>query len=202
MSMVTIVPTGTANVASIEAAFRRLGRPTNVTDDRAAVADAGLLVVPGVGTFGAAIRQIETADLGELLAKRIANDRPTLAICVGLQVLCETSAESPGAVGLGAVDRDVAPLSEDVRVPQLGWNEVSVPDGARFLQPGWAYFANSFRIASPPDGWTVATADHGGPFVAAIERGSVLGCQFHPELSGLWGSQLLGRWADQTTGGA
>ena len=78
----------------------------------------------------------------------------------------------------------------------MGWNEVEPGAGSRYLSPGWAYFANSFRYTQVPPGWTVATADHGGEFVAAMERGSVLAVQFHPELSGAWGAAVLSRWLE------
>ncbi len=197
MSTVTIVPTGTANLASIAAAFDRLGWESRLSDDPDVVRTAGRLVVPGVGTFGAAMGQIDRSMLSDTIAKRIANDEPTLAICVGFQVLARSSDESPGVEGIGAIDDTVGRFSDAIQVPQLGWNEVSAPPEARFLRSGWAYFANSYRIQSPPAGWISSLSDHGSPFVAAIERGATLGCQFHPELSGPWGAEVLRRWLNQ-----
>jgi len=81
-----------------------------------------------------------------------------------------------------------------VRVPQIGWNRIEPQAGAVFLEPGYAYFANSYRMTTVPAGWTAAFAEHGDRWVAALERGAVLACQFHPELSGVWGNQLLRRW--------
>ena len=93
---------------------------------------------------------------------------------------------------------DIAPGSatfpDGGRAPQFGWNKVTAQAGCRLLQDGYAYFANSYRVRAVPDGWHAATADHGGPFVAAMERGAVLACQFHPELSGRYGIELLRRW--------
>jgi imidazoleglycerol phosphate synthase glutamine amidotransferase subunit HisH len=83
---------------------------------------------------------------------------------------------------------------DTVRVPQLGWNRVQPDDDCRLLLPGWAYFANSYRLTGRTDGWSCAFTDHGGPFVSAVERGPVLACQFHPELSGHWGLSLVARW--------
>jgi imidazole glycerol phosphate synthase glutamine amidotransferase subunit len=127
------------------------------------------------------------------LRERILADRPTMAICVGHQLLFETSDESPGARGLGIVKGHVGSFPEDVRVPQFGWNEVEAEDGCDLLDSGFAYFANSYRAEAAP-GWKVATADHGGRYVAAMERGNIVGCQFHPELSGDYGAALLSRW--------
>jgi imidazole glycerol phosphate synthase glutamine amidotransferase subunit len=117
-----------------------------------------------------------------------------LAICLGLQILAEESEENPGVRGLGVLPATVTRFADGLRVPQLGWNRVAAGDGARLLEDGAAYFANSFKLDNVPPGWTGATADHGGEFVAALERGPVLACQFHPELSGHWGQTLIERW--------
>jgi imidazole glycerol phosphate synthase glutamine amidotransferase subunit len=133
--------------------------------------------------------------LDRALRERIGADRPTIAICVGHQLLFERSEESPGVSGLGVVPGEVGRFPEDVRVPQFGWNHVHAGEGCRLLEDGYAYFANSFRATVAP-GWSIATATHGGRFVAAMERGNVIGCQFHPELSGAYGAALLSRFLE------
>lgn len=196
---VTIVRTGVANLASVVAAFERLGARTHITHDPAEVAAAEHVMLPGVGAFGAGMGALAAHDLGRALSERIAADRPTVAICLGLQLLCQHSEETPGIAGLGVVPAAITRFDDShVKVPQLGWNRVEVPAGARYLEPGHAYFANSFRIADGATlaGFAVATADYDGPFVAALERGRLLACQFHPELSGPWGSALLQRWLE------
>ena len=117
--------------------------------------------------------------------------RPTLAICLGLQLLAVRSEEAPGTTGLGVLATAVTRLPDSVSVPQLGWNLVR---GGELVRDGHAYFANSYRLTQAPEGWRGVWADHGGPLVAALERGPQLLCQFHPELSGGWGHELLGRW--------
>jgi len=193
---VVIVRTGSANLASVVAAFNRAGADVRLTRDRAMVDTASRLVVPGVGAFGSVCRSLERHDLGPAIADRIHAGRPTLAICLGLQILAESSEENPGVHGLGVLQERVTRFAEGLRVPQLGWNRVVAGDGARLLEDGDAYFANSYKLDRIPDGWSGATADHGGPFVAALERGPVLACQFHPELSGHWGQRLIERWLD------
>lgn len=193
MSLV-VVPTGTANTASILAAFERLGTEPRVAGDPGEVQPADRVVLPGVGSFGAAMSEVDRLGLREALLGRIDEGRPTLAVCVGMQLLARESEESEGISGLGAIDLEVTRFPATVRVPQLGWNRV-VPDAdCRFVDEGWAYFANSFRLCDVPDGWHAAVTDHGGRFVSALERGDVLACQFHPELSGSWGSAVLARW--------
>ncbi len=117
-----------------------------------------------------------------------------MAVCLGMQLLGEGSEESPGASGLGVISIVATSLPDGVRRPQLGWNRVAAGAGCRLLHDGTAYFANSFKFDTIPDGWSGALTDHGGNFVAAIERGAVLACQFHPELSGEWGQTLVERW--------
>jgi imidazole glycerol-phosphate synthase subunit HisH len=153
-------------------------------------------MLPGVGAFGAAMTRLVERRLDAALRERAAADRPTICICVGHQLLFEVGDESPGARGLGIVRGHVGRFPDGVRVPQFGWNELHAGEESRLLEGGWAYFANSYRAAAAPPGWAVASADHGGRFVAAMERGNVVGCQFHPELSGAYGAALLARFLE------
>ena len=109
-------------------------------------------------------------------------------------LLGERSDETPGAAGLGVFAGHAERFEASVRVPQFGWNKVVSDADCRYLRVGFAYFANSFRLTITPNGWSAARASHGGPFIAGIERGDVLACQFHPELSGAYGRDLLQRW--------
>ncbi len=192
---VVVLPTGTANLASVLAAFSRLGARTRIAEDAAMVADAGRVVLPGVGTFGAALAGLRQAGLAEVVTARVRSGAATLAMCVGLQVLFEASDESPDAEGLSVIPGRVGRFPETVRVPQFGWNRIEPQPGCRFLMPGYAYFANSYRVQDAP-GCRIATAEHGGRFVAALERDHVLACQFHPELSGAYGHALIARWLE------
>jgi glutamine amidotransferase len=191
---VVVVRTGTANIASVMAGLRRAGATPRVSEDPADVSEAGWVVLPGVGTLGAAMERIGELGLGEALGDRILAGRPTMCVCLGLQMLCEGSDESPGVGGLGIVAARVTRFGSGVRVPQLGWNAVTADPGCALVEDGHAYFANSFKLDEVPAGWHGALADHGGRFVAAMERGAVLACQFHPELSGSWGLALIARW--------
>jgi imidazole glycerol phosphate synthase glutamine amidotransferase subunit len=190
---VVVVPTGTANLASVQAALDRLGARARLAECAAMIEDATHVVLPGVGSFGAAVAGLRAAGFDEALAARIRAGRATLAMCVGLQVLFEASDESPHAAGLGVFPGRVERFPDGVRVPQFGWNRVAPEPGCRLLEPGYAYFANSYRVQDAP-ACAVATAEHGGRFVAALERGRVLACQFHPELSDAYGQELIARW--------
>jgi imidazole glycerol phosphate synthase glutamine amidotransferase subunit len=190
---VVVAPTGTANLASVRAALARLGASPRLAEDAAMIAAATHVVLPGVGSFGAAMAGLREAGLDAALAARIKAGGATLAMCVGLQVLFEASDESPHATGLAVLPGRVGRFPESVRVPQFGWNRVAPEPSCRLLEPGYAYFANSYRVLEAP-GCAVATAEHGGTFVAALEQGRVLACQFHPELSGAYGHALISRW--------
>ncbi len=189
-----MIRTGTANLASVAAAFERAGRTVRMSTDPDDAEGAGILVLPGVGTFGQVASRLDELRLREALTDRINAGRPTLAICLGLQLLAEASDENPGACGLGLVPATATAFGKDLRVPHLGWNRVVPGDGCSLLSDGDAYFANSYKIDDVPDDWAGALTDHGGEFVAALERGPVLACQFHPELSGSWGQALIERW--------
>lgn len=197
-SDLAIVPTGTANLASVIAAFSRIGVRPDVVLTPADAEQARRVVLPGVGSFGAAMAELDRNGLRPALSDRVEAGRATLAVCVGMQLLSMRSEESDGVVGLGRVSEAVTRFPDAVRVPQLGWNQVKAGPGSKFVDDGWAYFANSYRLSAVPNGWTASLTDHGGPFVAAMERGEILTCQFHPELSGRWGSGILRRWFETT----
>lgn len=192
---VVIVRTGSANLASVRAAFERLRVLPLVSDRPSEIDKADLVVLPGVGAFGPAMASLRRDGLDSALRARMADDRPTLAICLGMQLLCESSEESPGVDGLGLIRATAKRFAPPVRVPQFGWNSIEVK-GAQVLQSATMYFANSYRVVDPPSGWISATTQYNGSFVSAIERGNVVACQFHPELSGRAGLGLLWRWLE------
>ncbi len=193
---VVVISTGTANTASVVAALERTGCRVELSRDPNTAATAGRLVLPGVGSFAPVASGLAELGLTAPLRERIADGRPTLAICLGLQLLATASEEDPDVPGLGLVPATVTRFATGLRVPHMGWNRVRADAGCRLLEDGAAYFANSYKLDDVPDGWLAATAEHGGGFVAAMERRAVLACQFHPELSGPWGQALLERWLE------
>jgi imidazole glycerol-phosphate synthase subunit HisH len=189
-----ILRTGVANVASVRAALERVGAQALEVETANEVRSLDYLVFPGVGSFAAGMARLRQDGLDEAIRTRIEAGLPTMAICLGLQLLFETSDESPGVTGLGVLPGHVARFPDSVRIPQFGWNRVEASPECRLIETGYAYFANSYRVVDIPRDWTRATAHHGGSFVAAFEKGDVLACQFHPELSGSWGMALMSRW--------
>lgn len=192
MKEVVIVPTGTANLASIEAAFARLNTPTRIAASPTDIDQAIHVVLPGVGSFGAAMETIRARSLVDSLIERFKKELPVLAICLGMQLLFQNSEESPHIKGLGIVDGVVKRLTGPIRVPHMGWNQIS--STGPIIQSGYAYFANSYRIESAPQGWRKSIVEYGESWIAGIEKGPLVACQFHPELSGKWGLNLITRW--------
>lgn len=199
---VYLLPTGSANSASVRAALVRLGARVQPASAAEQLTGDDPVVLPGVGTPAAALTALERAGLRQPLAERLRSGRPTLAICLGLQLLAERSDESPDIAALGLLPARVRRLPPTVRTPQLGWNRV---DSDGWLASGYAYYANSYCLDEPAlrraraDGFSVAWSELGGGdqrvrFVAALARGPLLACQFHPELSGRFGAELIARW--------
>jgi len=195
--MVTIVDYGSGNLRSVQKAFERLGAEARITDDPQVVADAARLVLPGVGAFGDAMRELRSRGLVEPIVAHLRADRPFLGICMGLQLLFETGWEGGRQAGLGILAGEVTrfDLPAGMKVPHMGWNTVdwrgadsrraSVGDGNHF------YFVHSYCARPDDESVVAATTDYGGPFCAAVARGRLLATQFHPEKSQDAGMRLL-----------
>jgi imidazole glycerol-phosphate synthase subunit HisF len=141
----------------------------------------GPLIVPGVGAFGAAMAALRERGWDGQLRERVLAGKPTLAICLGMQILLEGSEEAPGVSGLGVASGQVVRFAGQGKVPQMGWNG------------GW-YYANSYRVAGCTDEWDCEMGEYGEPFVAHMRKGRVWACQFHPELSGEAGAEFVRVW--------
>jgi cyclase len=199
MSQVALIDSGVANLASMLNALVSLGLDPVVTTDPTTVTEAPFVVLPGVGAFSAGMTALRNSGLTETLRQRIGDGKPTLAVCLGLQLLCESSEEDPLEAGVGVIPARCRRISGDVTVPHLGWNLVHSAGDTHWVDSGYAAFANSYCIERPPVGWRTATTMHGRAFVAALEYKRTLACQFHPELSGEYGMTLLRRWLSDST---
>ncbi|HST67643.1 MAG TPA: imidazole glycerol phosphate synthase subunit HisH [Mycobacteriales bacterium] len=193
---VVVLDYGSGNLRSAERALTRAGAAVTVTSDLAAAVAADGLVVPGVGAYAACMAGIDALGAGPVIAARVAEGRPVLGICVGMQILFQAGDEH-GVVtkGLGLLPGEVRRLDAPI-LPHMGWNTVSAAPGSA-LFAGMAagtrfYFVHSYAAADT-DG-LVTTAEHGAPFVAAVERGALAATQFHPEKSGDAGAALLANW--------
>ena len=196
MTRVVVLDYGSGNLRSAERALARTGADVTVTRDYAAALDADGLVVPGVGAYAACMRQLHAVRGGTLVWDRLRRQRPVLGICVGMQVLFEQGVEHDVRTeGIGVLAGTVSRLQAPV-VPHMGWNTVEVAEGSTLfagVESERFYFVHSYAAREVPDVLTT-TADHGGPFAAAVERGVLAATQFHPEKSGDAGAALLANW--------
>lgn len=192
MSAITLIDYDAGNLASLEGALDRLGLASRraATPDEAA--PGGPILLPGVGHFEAAQKSLRERGWWRALPGLVADGRPVLGICLGLQLLAEGSEEAPRASGLGLLPGIVRRLGPGVKVPHMGWSQVrrNYPHPALADPQGaWLYFVHSYALE--PTGETVYVAEHGRPFAAVEARGNVMGFQPHPEKSGPAGLLLL-----------
>jgi glutamine amidotransferase len=199
--MITIVDYGMGNLGSIRSMFRRIGVPATITGDADQIALASKVLLPGVGSFDAAMAQIEGRGLREVLDDKATRERvPTLGICLGMQLITRGSQEG-SLPGLGWVAAQACRFPPDpaLKVPHMGWNLVR-PTRPSSLTAGLAadarfYFVHSYYVRTDRPEETVLEAEYGVPFAAALEAGNVFGAQFHPEKSHRFGMQLLANFA-------
>jgi imidazole glycerol phosphate synthase glutamine amidotransferase subunit len=189
---ITLIDYDAGNLASLEGALDRLGLVYRraATPDQAAL--SGPIVLPGVGHFEAARNSLRERGWWRVLPSLVAEGRPLLGICLGLQLLAEGSEEAPRASGLGLIPGIVRRLGPGVKVPHMGWSQVRLHHPHPALPDplgGWLYFVHSYALE--PTVETIYVAEHGRPFAAIEARGTVLGFQPHPEKSGETGLPLL-----------
>jgi len=197
----TLIDSPVANVANIARAIRTVGAELQVTRDPDAIAGAEKLVLPGVGSFIAAMRWLEENRIDSAIRRAVANGASLLGICVGHQLLFDVSHEMGTTAGLGLVQGEVHKFEGSLPVPQIGWNRVQYAErGDRTLFEGVGngvfYFVNSYAALNAPD--EIARADYGGPFTAAVQRDRIFGVQFHPEKSSAAGLRVLRNFVSWT----
>jgi glutamine amidotransferase len=182
---VVLIDSPVANVANIARALRAAGADLHVTRDAEAIAAARKLVLPGVGSFIAAMQWLQQNAIDTAIQRAVDNGAALLGICVGHQLLFDVSYEMGTTKGLGLVRGEVRKFDGPLPVPQIGWNKVT----STLLPEASYYFVNSYAALDSPH--AIARADYGGPFVAAVQNGRVFGVQFHPEKSSSAGLQVL-----------
>jgi glutamine amidotransferase len=202
--MITIVDYGMGNLGSVASMLRRIEADCEVTGDPARIARAERILLPGVGAFDAAMERIESSGLRPVLDRKALEERvPVLGICLGMQLLTASSEEGvrPGFGWIPGRTRRI-PTAPGIRVPHMGWNEVEVARESR-LTRGLAgdvrfYFVHSYCVHADDQADVILRSRHGIGFAAAVERGNVMGAQFHPEKSHRFGMQLLRNFAEMT----
>jgi glutamine amidotransferase len=195
-----ILDYGMGNLRSVEKALSHVGVDAEVTGDRERARAAAGLVLPGVGAFPEAMRAVSQRRLDELVTERVAAGVPTLGICLGMQLLFESSSEHGGGRGIGVLEGPVVAIGRNgLKLPQIGWNEVSWRRDSQLVEgladPCPFYHVHSFAPLPGEPTDVLGTAVYGEEFVSAVERPPVFGVQFHPEKSGPSGLRLLASFA-------
>ena len=207
---VAVVDYGMGNLASVAKALARSGADVRVTQSAAEVRGAAGVVLPGVGAFRDAAARLEESGLGAAVVERIAAGTPFLGVCLGLQLLFESSGEGGRWPGLGVLPGTVERLDTRLKVPHIGWNDLDWgPAGAGMARglpaPATVYFVHSYAAVPDDPDVVAATTEYGGPVVAAVARDNVWAVQFHPEKSSRVGLALLAafvanvRWEARTS---
>lgn len=197
--MVAVVDYGVGNLFSLCSSLAAIGAEAVVTDDPAVLAAADRIILPGVGAFGDAADKLRERGLFDVLRDLAAKGKPLMGICLGMQLLFEKGFEYGEHEGLGLIKGEVRPIAEvipaDLKIPHIGWNALHFTGEKspifRYLDEGdFVYFVHSF-YGKNDDGSVIATAEYGAHLTAAVGRGNVFGCQFHPEKSGNVGLKIL-----------
>ena len=200
--MIAILDYGMGNLRSVQKGFEKVGHQAVITSDPAAVRAADRVVLPGVGAFEDAVAELRRRDLVRPVLDAIDSGKPFLGICLGLQLLFETSYENGRHRGLGVLSGEVVrfQLPQEYSVPHMGWNQLSIRRPAPILDGladgTYAYFVHSYYVV-PKDSGVIATeTDYGGPFCSMIRRDNLFATQFHPEKSQADGLGILKRFAE------
>ena len=194
--MICIIDYGAGNIESVRKAFEYIGAEVVVSSDPKVLMNCEGAVLPGVGSFGDAMDNLRASGFEGPIKEYIASGKPMLGICLGLQLLFESSEESPGAIGLGVLKGKILriPAAEGLKIPHMGWNSLNVKAGAKIFdgvgEEPYVYFVHSYYLKAEEDIVT-ATADYGVTIHASVAKGSLWACQFHPAKSGKVGIALL-----------
>ncbi|WP_067844249.1 imidazole glycerol phosphate synthase subunit HisH [Amphibacillus sediminis] len=190
--MIAIVDYGMGNVASVQTAFEKLGYPVIITDQPDQLKAASHIILPGVGSFQAAMAEIEARQLADLL-KELALTKPFLGICLGMQLLFTTGYENGLTKGLNLIPGTVERIETPQLLPHIGWNELKITDlvpSFKRFDGSYVYFVHSYAARTSAE-YTVAYTDYDAEITAIVKKGHVYGIQFHPEKSAHIGSEII-----------
>ena len=195
--MIAIIDYDAGNIKSVEKALLHLGQEAAVTRDAEAILGADGVILPGVGAFGDAMEKLQAYGLVDVIHRCVESGKPFLGICLGLQLMFSQSDESAGVEGLGILPGRILriPPAPGLKIPHIGWNSLEIsPDSRLFrgiAQGSYVYFVHSYYLQAEDEKIVSASAEYGVHIHAAVERGNVFACQFHPEKSGDIGLKIL-----------
>ena len=199
--MIALIDYDAGNMKSVEKALQLLGQETVVTRDPDEIYRADGVILPGVGSFGDAMENLRRFGLVEVIRRVTEQGTPFLGICLGLQLLFESSEESPGVEGLGLLPGKILriPAGEGRKIPHMGWNDITFPHPGRLFagvaEHSYVYFVHSYYLSAEEEETVKATTWHSTTIHASVEKGNVFACQFHPEKSSDVGLQILKNFA-------
>ncbi len=199
--MIAIIDYDAGNLKSVEKAFQFIGEKTVISRDRDEILAADKVVLPGVGSFGDAMEKLKSYQLINTIYDVVDKKTPFLGICLGLQLLFESSEESKGVSGLGILNGDVRkiPDCEGLKIPNIAWNSLDLKNDGRLFKgiadKSFVYFVHSYYLKAKEEEIVRATIDYSTHIHASVEKDNVFACQFHPEKSGTVGLKILSNFA-------
>ena len=200
--MIAIIDYDAGNIKSVEKALQSLGEEVIITRDEDVLLLADKVILPGVGAFGDAMERLNEYGLISVIKKIVENKTPFLGICLGLQLLFDSSEEAPGVKGLGILPGKIVrfPSDRGLKIPQIGWNSLTQPNKGRLFKGiddgEFVYFVHSYYLMAEDMSDVVATTEYGVTVHASVERDNIFACQFHPEKSSNVGLKILKNFID------
>ena len=199
--MIAIIDYDAGNLKSVEKALQFLGQECVITRDFHEIKKADKVILPGVGSFGDAMSQLRKFELDKVIHEVVAEQKPFLGICLGLQLLFEGSEESDGVEGLHLLDGEILriPEQEGLKIPNIGWNSLDLQNNGRLFENlngnPFVYFVHSYYLKAREESIVKATIEYSTHIHASVEKDNIFACQFHPEKSGTVGLQILSNFA-------
>ena len=199
--MIAIIDYDAGNLKSVEKALVSLGEETIITRNFSEILSADKVILPGVGAFGDAMAQLKKYELDKVVHEVAEKETPLLGICLGLQLMFESSEETPGVEGLHLLDGHIhrIPDAEGIKIPHIGWNSLEFPKDSRLFKgladQSYVYFVHSYYLKAANETIVAATTEYSTHIHAAVEHGNIFACQFHPEKSSTVGLQILQNFA-------
>jgi imidazole glycerol-phosphate synthase subunit HisH len=201
--LIAIIDYDAGNIKSVEKALLSMGETPVLTRDPEVILQADHIILPGVGSFGEAMENLTKFGLVDVIHEAIDRKIPFLGICLGLQLLFESSEETPGVAGLGILKGKIVRIPEEpgLKIPHMGWNSLTVREGASLFKglekEPYVYFVHSYYLQAEDPDIVAATAQYGVTIHASVEKGNVFACQFHPEKSSKTGLAILKNFLEQ-----
>lgn len=190
--MISVINYKSGNLRSISNGFKKIGHNVEITDDVEKIADSEFLVLPGVGAFGTAMKNIEP--FKKVILEHVNDDKPFLGICLGQQLLMSNSEESPNVKGLGLFKGQVKFLPKGRKIPHIGWNKLNIVKKSTILEEinkDYFYFVHSYHVVPDEEEIIIGTCNYGLDIVSVLYRNNLFSTQFHPEKSGIAGLKIL-----------